>query len=52
MLAFNAAHVQILARSEQSQKATANTLSIRINVLIAELAKTVALLAQFLRNNS
>ena len=51
MLAFNAAHVQILAQSEQSQKATANTLSIQINVLIAELAKMVAQLVLSAKNN-
>ena len=51
MSASNAVRAQILARSAQLQKATANTLSIPINASIAEHVKTVAPSAQFLNNN-
>lgn len=51
MNASNAAHAQILARLVQLQKATANTLLIPINALIAEHVKTVAPSAQLPKRN-
>ena len=51
MNASNAAHAQILARLVQLQKATANTLLIPINALIAEHVRTVAPSAQLPKRN-
>lgn len=51
MSASNAVRAQILALSEQSQKATANTLSIPSNASIAELVRTAAPSAQSRKRN-
>ena len=51
MSASNAVLAQILAPSEQSQKATANTLSIPSNASIAARVKTAAPSAQSRKRN-